>query len=705
MATNIGPKISVDGEAEYKRQMQNIIQHSKTLDSEMKLLVSSFDESATAEEKAAAKNKILTEQINNQNERISLLADQLAKSTEATGENSTETLKLQETLNKAQTALNNMQHELDDSGSSMTEMTSDTEDLGESLEDSSDSALSFGDVLKANVISDAIVGGVKALGSAIADVSKSIAGAVKDSAGFADEILTLSTTTGLSTQELQEYQYMSELVDVSVSTITGSLTKLTKNMSAASGGTGAAAEAFEQLGISVTDSEGKLRSNQDVFDEAIDALSQMEAGTERDALAMTIFGKSAQDLNPLLAQGSEGLEAFRKEAHDVGYVLDNEALGALGAVDDSFQRTEKLVESMKNQIGVALAPAVEAGAEKFQKFAKFGIDAVGQLSQAFEDGGLDGMMDALGTVLSDGIAMITEQLPMYVEAGMQLLGSLSTGIIDNLPMLIEAALQIILMLAESIAESLPELVPTIVDVVIKIVETLISNVDMLVDASLAIIIALAEGIFSSMPELIAKAPEIVASLTGAIIRNVPKIVEAAVELVFMLANGIVDNFGTLIRTGSSMVETIKNGFWQKVEDANSWGRDLISNFISGITEKWNALKDKASGIASLIGDYIGFSEPKTGPLSRFHTFAPDMMDLFMSGIEQKTPELRAIVTESFDLTPYIRNGRPAGTQISRTYGNVNITVNAAEGQDEGEIARRVKQEIMNEWQSDEEVFA
>lgn len=169
----------------------------------------------------------------------------------------------------------------------------------------------------------------------------------KESAAYADNILTLSLTTGQTTDQLQEFSYASELIDVSLDTLQGSLTKLTNNMQDTANGTGNAQAAFQQLGVSVTDADGHLRSANDVFYDAIDALGDVTNATERDALAMDIFGRSAQDLNPLIVQGADTLREYAQEAHDMGYVLDNDALAALGAVDDAYQRLQKTQEGVK----------------------------------------------------------------------------------------------------------------------------------------------------------------------------------------------------------------------------------------------------------------------------------------------------------------------------------------------------------------------
>ena len=195
------------------------------------------------------------------------------------------------------------------------------------------------------------------------EAAKKLAGYLKDSAvesaGYADDILTLSTQFGMSTDSLQEFQYMAGLTDTDLSTITGSMSKLTKSMGEMAK-SGEASDAMKQLGVNIYDANGQLKAADEVFLEVIDRLGMMESGTQRDALAMEIFGKSAQELNPLIETGRAGIEAYAQEAHDMGAVLDQDALGSLGEMDDSFVRLEQAGIALKNTIGVMLAPAITA---------------------------------------------------------------------------------------------------------------------------------------------------------------------------------------------------------------------------------------------------------------------------------------------------------------------------------------------------------
>ena len=155
-------------------------------------------------------------------------------------------------------------------------------------------------------------------------------------ASAADDINTLAKQTGLSTDEIQKFQYAAELIDVDIEVLTGSMAKLVRNMSSAKDGTGQAYEAFQALGISIQDSSGNLRNNQDVFNEAVEALSKIEEETQRDAYAMAIFGRSAQELNPLILGGTKQLKEFGDELERNGLILSQSELDKLNEFNDKI---------------------------------------------------------------------------------------------------------------------------------------------------------------------------------------------------------------------------------------------------------------------------------------------------------------------------------------------------------------------------------
>lgn len=160
MATNIGPKIGVDGEKEYRQQISQIIQQSKTLASEMKLVSASFTAATSAQDKNAKTAAVLNKQIATQRQYIEALAAQAGKAAATYGTNSVQAQKYEEQLNKARAKLLEMQHALQDTEHGV-------EDLGNEMDSGGDKAISFGDVLKANILSELVVDGLKKMADAV----------------------------------------------------------------------------------------------------------------------------------------------------------------------------------------------------------------------------------------------------------------------------------------------------------------------------------------------------------------------------------------------------------------------------------------------------------------------------------------------------------------------------------------------------------
>ena len=395
---NINTRFTLSGEKEYKQAISEIGSGMKVLDSEMRKVSSAYAQNADSVEALSAKNDVLGRKISTQTEKIEYLRAALQQSAEKYGEADKRTMQWQTSINNAEAELNNLNNQFDenkqkiaDSGKEMGNLgdvvNGLTSKLGIQLPDGIKSSMNAMGSLDASSL--ALAGTFAAVAAAIVKVEKAMISMTKESAAFADNIITLSMQTGQSTQQLQEFAYASELIDVSVDTLQGSLTKLTNNMQDTMNGTGNAKESFEALGVSVTNADGSMRSANDVFYETIDALGQVKNETERDAMAMDIFGRSAQDLNPLIIQGSQTLKAYADEAHNVGYVLDDEALSALGAVDDAYQRLQKTQEGVKNQLAVEFAPYLE----EFYGDVTSGIKYIGDVLQQ------SGLVDAFGMLL------------------------------------------------------------------------------------------------------------------------------------------------------------------------------------------------------------------------------------------------------------------------------------------------------------------
>lgn len=620
MAVDIGPKIGMTGENEFRKSLNSINDQIKTLTAETKAATSAFDANDDSQKKLTAQAKGLAQQINLQQEKVSMLSQGLEESVRLYGEYDSKTLKWKQAVANATTTLNTMEGQL---------KTTNEAIKTEKVEKAKEAWSKFGDVVSASAA--AIASAAAAAGAAVAAAGTALVGFTKDGAAYADNILTQSKVTGVAADKLQEMQYAASLVDVSVETISSSMTKNFAAMQKAAEGNEAAAASYEALGINVTNADGTLRDSEEVYWELIDSLKGIDDETTRDALAMDILGKSAKELNPLIEAGSEGMAALGAEAREAGYVLTDDTLGAFGEFQDQMDRMGNGVTAAKNALGTVLLPVLT-------NLAGDGVDLLGQFTNALldTDGDLTKLGEVVDEILPQVLDMITAYLPQLLEIVLSIVKSVAATLIENLPTLISA---------------LTDLLLTLIDFV-----TQPDNLAMFITAAIELVVALATGLIQAMPRLLEAAPMLIESLANALIENLPMLIEAAIQLIIAIGEAIVSNLGIVVEKGKEIVESIKEGFQEKVEAAKQWGSDLIKNFIDGIKQKWEDLKASVRNVANTVKDFLGFSEPKEGPLANFHTFAPDMMDLFIQGIKDNTQKLQDQIAQSFNIGGSITGG-------------------------------------------------
>lgn len=370
-ARTISATIALNGEQAFNNAMKSINSNLRVLKSEMSATSSSFSGQANSLTALTAKNKQLSEIYDQQKEKVRALEQAIKESAEKYGENSQQTDRLKISYNQARVELDRLGQELQQNAQYMEEAKNSTDQCATSIDqygnrvkDASDKSDDFGTTGQSSFLKVGKALIAAGIAAKVADIAKKLADAAKEAASFADEVLTLSAKTNISTDALQGYMYAAELVDVSVETITKSMQRNIRSMGSAADGTAQYANAYKQLGVAVQDSNGDLRDSQEVFWELIDALGQMTNETERDEIAMTLLGKSAQDLNPLIEAGADRMRELAAEADSVGYIMSGETLSALGSLDDQLQRLDGAATAAKNALGAALAPAFENLAEK-----------------------------------------------------------------------------------------------------------------------------------------------------------------------------------------------------------------------------------------------------------------------------------------------------------------------------------------------------
>lgn len=380
MPVDIGPRIGIDGEKQFRDELKNINQSLKTLDSEMKVVTSSFDGQNKSVKQLKKENDVLERSVLTLRDKLKKQEEALKASADKYGEADAKTMKWQQAVNETTAALNKAEAQIRQNNAAMNNFNAEADNGGKKVSAFGDT---FKGVFSANLLRDGIQLAVDAI--------KKIGEVATETAAWADDINTLAAITGLSTQQLQEFQYMSDLVDVDVDTLAGSMSKLTKNMNTARKGTGDAATAFEKLGIEITDNNGELRNNKEVFFETITALSEMTNETERDAAAMAIFGKSAQDLNPLILAGSDAMKSFAKEAADMGLIYSDEELGKLNDFNDEMYKLKQKLQGLKTDLVLVFI-------DDFSNAASKASDYVSELREQLSEEGLGA---ALKTVTTD----------------------------------------------------------------------------------------------------------------------------------------------------------------------------------------------------------------------------------------------------------------------------------------------------------------
>lgn len=297
---------------------------------------------------------------------------------------------------------------------------------------------------------------------------------------------------------------------------------------------------------------------------------------------------------------------------------------------------------------------------------------------------LDGITQLITTavpkIVPAVIQIITENLPKLVEAGMAILQALVKGIVDALPQIMDAATEIIFTIVDGIIDALPELIPAVVEVTLTIVEKLTEpdTLMKLIDAAFQIIGAVAEGLIKALPTLIEKVPKIMGNLLQAILQFLPKLSESGAKLIIELAKGLMQGIGDIVKAIGNVLGKIKDAIMEKVQQAKQWGADLIQNFVGGIKSKMSGLAGTVRNIGQGIKNMLGFSEPKEGPLSDFHTYAPDMMQLFAKGIRDNEHLITDQIRSSFSLGPAFAGAAVPAAAAGAGTNTYNITVNGIE---------------------------
>lgn len=453
----IDTKLSVSGEKEYRQSISAIDQDLKVLGSEMKLATAKFRDNEESVEALTAKNDILSKKFDTQEKKVAELRKALENAVSAYGENDKRTKEWQRSLNEAEAELKNVNRDLKQYGEALKRVSNEENVSGGAfarfekhisgvLDESNELGDAVGDLAgkfgvdlpdglrnslngmgRVNPVFLAGAGAVAALATAVVEAEKALMNITREASAAADEILTLSEQTRVAAEDLQAFAYASDFIDVSVDALQDGLKETTMRIKEVSEGSEEVSNLFVRLGVSARDSSGEMRDADAVFYDLVDSLGRIQNQTERDAIAMELFGESASQLNPLIDRGSDSLKKYAQEAEELGYVLDEKALEALHDVDDAQQKLLKTQEAVTKQIASQYAPSME---EALGDTAEFINDVGDALTKS---GAVKSFGDILKTAtqLLEPLGELAEDTLPALDLGLQVVAQTLAWISDT----------------------------------------------------------------------------------------------------------------------------------------------------------------------------------------------------------------------------------------------------------------------------------
>lgn len=457
----------------------------------------------------------------------------------------------------------------------------------------------------AGVAIGAITSAATALGGAF------IKGAM-DVSDYGSNVNDMSQKLNLSTKGFQEWSYILGQSGVDIGVLQTGLKTLS---SAAVDGN----EAFTKLGIS--QEELSTLSTEDLFNKTIAQLSQMEAGTERTALASDLFGRSATELMPILNAGAGSLEEMRKQAEDYGLVMSDEAVKASDDFGDSVSLMQQTLTGMKNRMMGEFLPAltlVTDGLAKLFTGDTSGLDGINQGIGQFVDKisqAIPQIIEIGGSIIQALASAIMQNMPLLVTAAFDLISQFAGFVLQNIPLLLETALTILTTLALGIAEQAPTLIPAVVQTVITIIETLIDNIPMLINAAIQLVNGIASGILKALPLMVKAAPKIILSLINAIVANLPTLLASAADIIVAIVKGIIAALPQLIAAVPQILMALVKAFASLAPQIWDIGKNLVSGIWQGISNgtQWifNKIKGWVGSVVGYIKKLFGIRSPST----------------------------------------------------------------------------------------------
>lgn len=618
--SGIGIKFGAEGEQEFKKALNEINQAYKVLGSEMKLVQSQFDKNDNSVEALTARNETLNKQIDAQKDKIATLKSALDNAAASFGENDKRTQAWQIKLNNAEAALNGMERDLKKNNDAIDEASSEfkdaekaadkfgdeIKDTGKDTEKAGDQFQKVGEVLK--TVGKAMAAAAAAIGAGAVAAGKKIWDMANDTAAAGDTVDKMSQKLGMSAEAYQEWDYVLSQSGADIESMGAGFKSLTNLVDKATSGNDAAAESFQKLGISTKDL--KDMSREDIFALTVKRMQEMGDTTDRAALANTIFGKSGQNLAPLLNQTAEATQDLKDKAHDLGFVMSDEAVDASVKFTDSMDTLKRTFEGVKNSIMSELLPGLTSI-----------TDGLALLLT-----GSDGAKDKIKSGANEIVTAIKKAIPQATEALKTVLDVIGELAVDLLPDLLNLVVDITTQLFTSLSESLPEILPVLFDALFSLHDTLISDVfPTLLNSLMTVAGKLLDSFLEKFPELFNKLITFIGNI------DLGKLLEQFLGAVEKIAAMIAENLPTIVdNLVTAIINLVKTIDWKElIASGNRILMSITDGLLNAIPSLIDALPDLIEAIIDFLTDPETVIELVKGAVKLVFKLIEKLPEIFM----------------------------------------------------------------------------
>lgn len=609
MPYDIGPKIGIDGEAEFRKQIQQITENIKTLGSELKVVASAADAEGESIDSLSQKNEILTKTIGQLEDRLTAQRNMLDRATEKYGEADSRTQKWQRTVNATETELNQLRAQINKNNTAMDKLESGTRDADDAMDDLGSAAENTGGKLSAMTVAmgNLIASGIQAAISAVGNLVSSLWNldeATEEFRRAQGRLNTAFEAAGFSAETAEEAYdgFYSILGDTDTATEASQLlaqlaeseedvakwTEIAAGVSGTFGDslpieglieaanetakvgevTGTLADALNWVGIS-----------EDEFNEK---LAECSDESERNRLIM----------ETLSAQYDDAADAFRRNNAVLIEARENQA-----AMDRTLANLGSTIANIKNQLTNALGPALRGI-----------VDAFNAILSGEEGGGA-----SLGAALQQFFASIGELAPQVMEVGGQILSGIAQGIVAALPTLLTTGAQIIMQLASGILSAIPQMVSQLPQIITEFINYMSSEFPTVLQEGTELFNNFVDGLIGAIPDMVAQLPEVITAFVGFITDNLPNILESGVSILTNLIEGIIGAIPDLVAALPQIIDAIVTGIGDLMGNILDVGRSIVEGIWQGITNAGEWLVGKITGwfdgVVGSVKRFLGINSP------------------------------------------------------------------------------------------------